>query len=205
MTLRAEAIAPIVALALLATTRSEADPTARLEVEYGPSAERCPSAEQLRDAVAERLGSDRLISPAPSTVVYVRFSHDGPRAWSATIRAVSADGRPSGRRALASDARTCDELGSDVALALAVALDSQDAAPAPSARATAADEPVGAWGDDAPPSARPAEPPASWHASLTVGPHVALGVVPAPSVGLTVGGMLLAVYLPMFRVISLVK
>lgn len=194
MILRAEAIAPTVALALLATTsHATADPTARLEVEYGPSAERCPSAKQLRDAVAERLGSDRLISPAPSTVIHVRFSHDEPRAWSATIRAVSADGRSLGRRALASKARTCDELGSDVALALAVALDSQDASPAPSARATATDdepEGVAAWGDDAPPSAPPAEPPVPWHASFTVGPHVALGVAPALSVGLGAGAAL---------------
>lgn len=129
--MRCSAIALVVALvAIPVVLRAEEPPRVRFASVRTAGAESCPDTTALARDVARRLGRDPF-DPTAERIIEVVLSRE-PRGWGARIFVRSANGI-TGTRSLSSLSPNCDELASDVALAVALAIDPDGAlAPRPS-------------------------------------------------------------------------
>ncbi len=172
-----------------------ASPSAKLVYVRGTGTDVCPGEEDLRRAVATRIGYDPFFPAAQKTVIaQVTRTAGGYRG---KVQIVGDDGKVWGERDLASKGDDCLELVSAMALAVSIALDDLDEAtqapPAPPASpsSSAPDEPAPprevpraepAREVPAPPRSAPAEGP---HVELraSAGPIVSVGTAPAAAFG----------------------
>lgn len=184
--------------------RAANEPPAQVTLRYErePGTEACPSEADLRAAVAARLGYDPFAAPdAPvEIVVRVRRKGAGTEGSIARIdRTREERGRPT---TIASQASDCVELGSSLAVALAIAVDPLSLTRAPSASESVPDEgspppsdapeapepaptrnPEPGPKDRAEPPESPVEGPSSTKLLVAVGPSLSTGALPAPSFG----------------------
>ncbi|HRG95480.1 MAG TPA: hypothetical protein PLR99_04465 [Polyangiaceae bacterium] len=186
------ATAALVGLLALATPSAAwGRPQARLLHVREPGAERCPSAEQLRSRVAERLGYDPFRDDASMTVrAAFRLDERQDHKLAADVEAFDDRSALLGRRSLASTDETCRDLADSVVLAVTLLLDappsSTSAAPAP---APAPERPAVATtpareASASPPPAPPTPAPAlAWTVSVGLDLVAGVGFAPAPSVG----------------------
>ena len=199
-------VAVLVAASNPAAPGGVSSPSARAEAgavslvfERGVGAESCPGEEDLRTAVAERLGFDPFRPGSDREIRCTVRRSDG--AFRARIEVGPVGASPIAGRDLVSHRDDCGELAEAVALTIGIAINPLIAAPpAETASKTPAPEPVAA-----PASAPPLSPPAAPAAVSTIarpiapqkrapstdlrfGAHVAatVGVGPraAPAVGL---------------------
>lgn len=110
---------------------SLASPSAKLVYVRGGGAERCPDEAELRRAVATRIGYDPFFPVAQKTVI-AQVSKV-PQGYRARVQIVAEDGTVRGERELGTKGQDCGELVGAIALAISVALDDLDEAPAPPA------------------------------------------------------------------------
>ncbi len=188
------ATAALVGLLALATPSAAwSRPQARLLHVREPGADRCPSAEQLRSRVAERLGYDPFRDDAHMTVrAAFRLDERQENRLAAEVEAFDDRSTLLGRRSLASTDETCRDLADSVVLAVTLLLDaptsngSNGSAAAP---ATGPASPPIASGPlrepgAGPPPARPTPAPAlPWTVSVGLDLVAGVGFAPAPSVG----------------------
>lgn len=176
---------------------AEGEPHASAELRYErePGTESCPSETDLRASVAARLGYDPFVAKDGSDTISVRTRRKGTRIEGIIER--SSRGRTNAGRptTIASNATDCVELGSSLAVALAIAVDplSLTRPPPPSApppAAAPAPEPAVAPPRNDPPAERPSspappsEPPTRSRLLVAAGPSIAASVLPAsPSFG----------------------
>ena len=201
-------------LSLVATRDAYATPSAKLVYVRGPDTAACPDEDQLRRAVATRIGYDPFFPSAPKTVIaQVSRAKAGYRG---KVQITGDDGRIRGERELATRGDDCSELISAMALAVSIALDDLDEAPpTPPTPATATAPPAASDAVAAPASSLPAAPgeaitppapspragaagsaeqpapPVGTRASrlditASIGPVVSVGAAPGPSVGAAV-------------------
>lgn len=167
---------------------------AELRYERESGAEGCPSESDLRDAVAARLGYDPFESKEGLDTIVVRVKREGARLRGSierVDRARAQRGRPT---VITSNAGDCAELGSSLAVALAIAVDplSLTREP-PAARAPAEREviapPLPATSNVAsrespsPPATTPDPPP---QVVVAAGPAISWGALPSASPGIRV-------------------
>ncbi len=149
-------------------------------------AERCPSAEQLRSRVAERLGYDPFRDDAQMTVrAAFRLDERQENKLAADVEAFDERSALLGRRSLSSSDETCRDLADSVVLAVTLLLDtppSSATAPAPESPgvATAAAREAGAGPAPTVPRLPPGLP---WTLSVGLELVAGVGFAPAPSVG----------------------
>ncbi len=99
-----------------------------LVVLRGAGGTECPTDADLRAAVAERLGYSPFAAQASRTIVAsMRREKD---TWRGAIQVADTEGRITGTRELTSNAASCADLGSTLALTIALVLD-PDAATGP--------------------------------------------------------------------------
>jgi hypothetical protein len=116
----------------------------------------CPAEPQLRAAVAVRLGYEPFAADARSALLARVFKSQS--GYSATIELIDDAGASRGKRELATEGESCDEMAGAMALSMSIAIDPE--------RATRATEPLAAEdppesptaSDPAPKSAEPAAP-----------------------------------------------
>lgn len=148
-------IAPMLATfaaAALFPWRADASPSAHLVYVRDPAAAVCPDEDGLRQAVRRRVGYDPFFPWAKTTVV-VEVTSEG-ESFVARVRLVD-ESLSRGTRELRSGARGCAGLIDAVALAVSIALDTNDPG-------STAPEPAPASAPEAPPAApapAPAPPP----------------------------------------------
>src|SRR5205823_12136080 len=114
--------------ALLLTGTSYATPSARLIYVQQSGAERCPDEQQLRSAVAARLGYDPFFPTAQQTVI-AEISH-AKRGFRGRVEVVDDAGHARGERVIDSASEDCAEMMRSLALAISIAVDDLDVAPA---------------------------------------------------------------------------
>ena len=152
----------------------------------GPGADRCPDDQQVRQAVAARLGYPPFEDNA-ETIVTARLEQREP-ALVGTIEVMRTDGTFLGRRELSSVAGDCAELAASMQLAIAIAIDPQYL------RRTAAPvSPVAPLVPEPP----PAPAPSQLHLTLSAGAIASAGLAPQLAPGIT---LRLAVEWPRFSV-----
>jgi hypothetical protein len=213
---RAARVAAALGSALLVATCARAalaSPSAKLVYVKGAGADACPGEDELRRAVAQRLGYDPFFPTAPKTVVAELSG--GDHAFHGVVQIVGDDGELRGRRELATKGDDCRELVTSLALAVSLALDDLDAppttppdasqppppatppepqpptesptptpTPTPSPTATATPTP------SATPSATPSLTPSPLTVPLSLGPTFSVGAAPAPSLGASLAAAL---------------
>jgi hypothetical protein len=86
-------------------------------------AESCPDPEQVRRAVASRLGSEPFDDQADTRIT--AHLSPGERGLVGTLEVTGRDGTPLGRRELSSPTGDCAELSAAMELAIAIAIDPQ--------------------------------------------------------------------------------
>lgn len=178
----------------LTTSRARAEHVeARLVYERAPGAESCEGPNELRAAVAERLGYDPFVERDDVLTVVVRVRGVGT-GLEATIERRSPSGDPIGKPSkITSKSARCDDLLATVAVGTAIAIDPlgtgtpkepdalptlPPAEPYEAPRAPAPDAPA--------PDAKPPEPAAPSTPTFVhvgAGPFVAVGALAAASFG----------------------
>jgi hypothetical protein len=163
----------------------------RLLYDRGPGTERCPEPDELRAAVAARLGYEPFREDA-ATVVAAAVSLRG-RVLRAQIELRAASGEVVGAREIESPENDCSELASAVALAISIAIDPRSATrPIPTAPASRAAASPAAVAKAPGPGARPAERTAPVPAAKPAEPVrfrggldalAAFGAAPKPAFG----------------------
>jgi hypothetical protein len=179
---RALAMAAATTLAALVRT-AEASPSAKLVYVRGTGADACPGEDELRKAVATRIGYDPFFPTAQKTVIAQVTRTSG--GYHGKVQIVGDDGKVRGERDLASKGDDCAELVSTMALAVSIALDDLDEDVHPSAPTPAAPEPV------PPPRAevtrvepRPEAPPRPPAPAAPAGPRLELGASAGPTISI---------------------
>jgi hypothetical protein len=161
-----------VALGVLGLAQlAHANPTPVVRLRVQSTVAECVDEQNLRDAVAGRLGYQPFQNDAPSSVEVDIARTEG--GYAGQVERFDADGRSVGQRRFSSP--SCAQLAPAIELALAIAID-----PLSLTRPTPAPLPPSV----APP-ASPALGLALWGGGLG-----ALGIAPTPSGGVTVGGEL---------------
>lgn len=107
---------------------AEASPSAKLVYVRGAGADSCPGEAELRKAVALRLGYDPFFPVAQKTVI--AQVQRAPSGFTGRVQIVGDDGNIRGERELATKGDDCKELALALALAVSLALDDLDEAPA---------------------------------------------------------------------------
>lgn len=198
----------LLAAASFASVPASADPTvatartSSLSWERGPGAEACADAEAIERKVEARLGRDVFVAAERAEVALRgRVERAAPTGFRAKLALAAHDGAPLGEREIASAEPTCDALGEQLALVIAVMIDPEGALAGPEARpepaATPSPEPAPT---EAPsrPSAKPAAPlpvaPPAAPRSARVEAGVAFGFGAQPGAG--VGATVLAALQP---------
>jgi hypothetical protein len=195
------------AAVLCATQRASAAdepsrPLARLEFVRDAGAEACPDELALRNAVADRLGSDPFW-PAAARAVSVLLDRDGRRFRARVILRDAASGKILGTRVLTSAEKDCTELFAALSLAVSIAVDPESATraprsdPSPSEPSTSATPPESAATHPAPAPPDAPPPPVDAPSRAPTRPFVprilggamlALGTSPEPEPGFRLGG-----------------
>lgn len=186
------------AMLLFAAQSVAASPSAKLVYVRGAGADTCPGEEGLRKAVATRLGYDPFFPTAQKTVIaQVNRTAGG---YHGKVQIVGDDGKLRGERDLASKGDDCAELVSAIALAVSIALDDLDEAPAAAPPSAGGPEP-----DPSPPLVVPHAPPRSdappppppttpngprVELGASAGPTISLGTAPAAALGGSVAATL---------------
>jgi hypothetical protein len=138
-----------------------------------PGAEGCPTAQDVAQAVEERLGRAVLVAASDAELaIEGRVERVGePPGFRAVVRIADAGGAVLGERTLEQAGDDCTPLLAPLALAIALTID-------PEAQATVHSEP-------APPAvdSQPAIAPPPWRMEITLGPIVALGLGPSVAPG----------------------
>jgi hypothetical protein len=188
--------------ALVVSTRSAAaSPSAKLVYVRGVGADACPNEEQLRKAVANRLGYDPFFPTAPKTVIAEVTRSDA--GYRGRVQIIGEDGKLRGQRDLASRGDDCTEIVTTIALAVSIALDDLDehAPEPPPAAVSEADAPIPPAAAEAVPVAASREavppapaPPPRESAPLTFrasgGPLLAIGTAPSAALGASIAATL---------------
>ena len=186
----------IVTAFLAGLPSAAAAPTARLTYVRGPDTDACATEEDLRRAVAARLGYDPF-RPFADVTVSVEVRHV-PKGYEARVLLVDRDSVTRGERKIESG--TCPDLTATVALSISVALDplSLTRKPPPPPDPTTTPPPAT---PDPPPAPSPVRPPRptpaptpvkKLHTSgeLAIGLGVSFATAPAPSfVGVVSGAL----------------
>jgi hypothetical protein len=190
---------------LCATPRASADEPsralARLEFVRDVGAEACPDELALRNAVADRLGSDPFWPAAPRAVSVVLDRADRRFRGRVLLRD-AASGKVLGTRVLTSADKDCAELFAAVAFAVSIAVDPESATRTrrPDRSASPATSPPPP--EAPPPRPAPAPPPPPpqpvdaprpasakrFHARILGGGVLALGTSPVPELGFRLAG-----------------
>jgi hypothetical protein len=194
---RALAIATAATLAIVARS-ANASPSAKLVYVRGTGADACPGEEDLRKAVATRLGYDPFFPTAQKTVI-AQVTRT-PGGYHGKVQIVGDDGKVRGERDLASKGDDCAEIVSTMALAVSIALDDLDesthaAPPAPAApvepEPPPAPPPVARVEPPSPPPPRPVVPEGPRvELGASAGPVISVGTAPAAAVGGSVAATL---------------
>lgn len=177
-----------------------ASPSSKLVYIRGAGADACPGEDDLRKAVAARLGYDPFFPSAQKTVV-AEVART-PSGYRGKVQIVGDSGALRGARELATKGDDCAELVSTMALAISIAIDDLDAEerarapeapdePAPPASAEVA--PVlleAAPAETRPPEAPKKAPAIRGDFGASVGPTASFGVAPAPAVGASLAAVL---------------
>ncbi|HEX6274046.1 MAG TPA: hypothetical protein VFZ53_13450, partial [Polyangiaceae bacterium] len=155
----------------------------RLVWTRAPEAEACPEASVVEADVTARLGDNPFRADATSAID-VRVSRERGE-WRALIEDRPDGGATAGSRVVTSAAETCDSLALAVGLAVALMI-RERAATEPAPVTPAPVSPPAASASIAtppPPAARDAR-----HVATFVNAALALGVLPDPAFGVSVGG-----------------
>lgn len=184
---------------------AQPNPTARLELVRGPGAESCPGEQELRDAVAVRLGHDPF-TPQAALHIVVRLSGAGTELLGELILR-DGSGQEVGKEQFRERTGDCSRLYASVGLAASLALtpirgvEARDQ-PTKQSRAPAAEPPVSRPQLPLPPPAAPAPsiavlpaPSAAapapetslWRYELSLGGAFAVGSAPSIAGGLVAG------------------
>src|SRR5438046_3043269 len=133
--------------------------TARADFSWtkAPGAESCPDEQQVREAVAARLGYQPFESGSATRITAIVEPAAGLRGTVEVVR----EGRAPARRELTSATRECSELAASLELAIAIAID-------PHSLARAA-EPVQTAPPAPPPAPTPPPPTPDVHFSIAAG------------------------------------
>ncbi len=150
---------------------------ARLLLQNGANAEGCPSEDEVRSAVAGRLGYDPFCGEA-ELQVRVTIERQA-RLFAGQISLQDRGGASRGRRKIAGDYSRCEELASALTLAISIAIDPLGGRhPAsPPARSDPAQRPA----QPAPPPPQAIERPVSF--DIGAGAGVAVGSLPRAAIG----------------------
>ncbi len=151
-------------------------PAVRLSYSLGAGAERCPTEEALREAVAARLGRDPFGEDGDAIAVHVE------REGKELVAVIEMGG--GGRRRLASRATDCAELAAAIQLAVAITIDTLDLTRKPPTPQSPPEPELPPELPPEPPLAPPDEPRAFafWGA---IGGVAAVAAAPVPSAGFT--------------------
>jgi hypothetical protein len=178
-------------IALTTSSTALASPSAKLVYVRGPGAESCPSEDDLRKAVGDRIGYDPFFPSAQKTVV-VQITRTSS-AYGGRVQIVTDTGELRGERQLPT-LSDCTEMVASLGLVVSLALDDLDASPEePAAAAPAAKEtpePAAIHASEPPPPPPEAPPPsvprpaAGVDVRVSVGPGVMIGTAPSPAVAL---------------------
>lgn len=185
-------ISPVALAFFFWTGTSRADEadtvTARLEWNRAEGAERCLSAEGLREAVNQRWGRAVITDSDHADLLLVgRIGPRGRRTWTAKLEMRRENGESLGSRLIVTRAPDCSSLDESVTLAAGLMLDiskervSDERAqvPTPAAKVVAG------------PSIQvPRETPAArapWHADVFAGGEASLWLLPEPALGFRFG------------------
>ena len=182
-------VAPAVLLFSCAARADEAHAQVDLRYERASCAESCAGPDELRAAVAGRLGYDPFVSKEGSDAIVVRIRCVGA-GLEGTIarvdRAKHAQGKPATITSKGSD---CGELTAALAVGIAIAIDPlsitrEPAAPpaSPSPPPAPPPPPAATVPPEAPPAA-PAMPHDPTIFIVGLGPSLAVGALPDPSFG----------------------
>ena len=188
-------IAIAFALACLSSTQpAEASPSSKLVYIRGAGADACPGEDDLRKAVAARLGYDPFFPSAQKTVVAEVTRTPG--GYRAKVQIVGDARALGGARELATKGDDCAELVSTMGLAISIALDDLDAEERAQAETQAPKSEQAAPPPETSPPAEAIPPPAAplllrrrptekTHADLSasLGPTLSFGTAPVPAVG----------------------
>jgi len=183
-------------LASIIAAHAHASPSAKLTYVRGLGAEACPDEEELRRAVAARLGYDPFFPAASKTVVAeIRAARGGFRA---EVKIIDAQGILRGQRTLETSSADCAEMVRALALGISIAIDDLDLeptptpAPSPTPTPTPTPAPTPAPSPTPTPApsvdAPPSEPPrTSPRIEAIAGAHGTFGLAPALAGGVTLG------------------
>lgn len=105
-----------------AAREAEATPTARLIYLRGEGAEKCPSEDELRKAVVQRLGYDPFFPVAKVTLV-AEVERRDKGGFTGKVKVIDADGLLVGTRVIPSASSECAELVRVLALNLSITVD----------------------------------------------------------------------------------
>jgi hypothetical protein len=182
-----------VAVLLAAVETSEqrvgAPPPAQLSYVRESGAEACPTAAELREAVAARLGHDPFGGAAEGTVL-ARIRRV-ERGFVGSIELIDASEQAHGERELRTSGESCSEMGQAMALSISIAVAPEGALAAPAvARLAAQKEPARASVIGAP-KLRPTADrgavltpePTRTRVQLSLGVLTLIGVAPSPAFG----------------------
>lgn len=107
---------------LFAAREANATPTARLIYLRGEGAEKCPSEDELRKAVVQRLGYDPFFPVAKVTLV-AEVERREKGGFTGKVKVIDADGLLVGTRVIPSSSSECAELVRVLALNLSITVD----------------------------------------------------------------------------------
>jgi hypothetical protein len=180
------------ALALTCSRSAWATPSAKLAYSRGPGAETCPDEDQLRKAVAARLGYDPFF-PWANKTIEAEITHT-KRGFHGEVKVIDAAGLLRGARSIDAASQDCGDMVRAVALAISIALDdlaldepsspSAAPSPAPAPEPTPAPPPTPAPEPTPTPPATPTPAkPKRFAPDLWLAPVVTFGTAPAPAVG----------------------
>jgi hypothetical protein len=187
--LRALAVLAVPAIGLTTRSASASHPEVVLRYERGEGAEQCPGADDLRAAVAARLGYDPFVEAGAFDALIVRIRRVGS-GLEGTLERRDSLKRPRGTpTTITSKSSDCAELASSLAVGIAIAVDPLSmtrAAPPPPAAAGSLPPPAPAAAAPppavvAPEAPAPHGPPVLLH--VGAGPSVAVEALPKPSFG----------------------
>ncbi|HET6148574.1 MAG TPA: hypothetical protein VFH68_13655 [Polyangia bacterium] len=189
-------VVAVAAGACLAAGTAGAATASRLEYVRSPGAANCPDEQQLREAVAVRLGYD-VFSPWAAQTVLAEIT-DVRGGLRARLRLVDEHGLTQGTRELFTRGHDCSELAVSLALAVSIALDplaaarasSAERAPAPMAPVAEEQrepviepEPPAAPGVVAPPKTDLRAGPSAPRWALRAGAVIAIEALPTTAAG----------------------
>lgn len=176
---------------------AQSNPRVQLQYEREPGTESCPGEDELRSAVAARLGYDPF-SPSAKRTVVVRLARR-PRELAGRVEVRDDQGVITGTRDLTSPTRDCRELIAALSVAAAIGIDpvhGMTGTPAPKTvpaeipydeSAAVHDSSVSPVSVPVSEAREPTVPREQVHVRGSIGALVAAGAAPAPAIGFLLG------------------